>query len=60
MGVMKKSKIPAKVYECYEWAEAFSLCREAGRPIVAKVGNEIGKCFPSGRFEPKAQTKQTK
>ena len=36
---------------CYEWPQAFDAAREARRPIIAQVGHEIGKCFPSGRFE---------
>jgi hypothetical protein len=46
--------VAQEVIECFDWPEAFDICRERQRPIVAKVGNEIGKCFPSGRFEFKA------
>jgi hypothetical protein len=34
-----------------DWSEAFDRCREAGRPLWFQVGREVGKCFPSGRFE---------
>ena len=36
---------------CGDWSEAFDISREVGAPTVCRVGNEVGRCFPSGRYE---------
>lgn len=35
----------------HDWCQAFDTCREQNRPMWFKVVAEVGKCFPSGRFE---------
>ena len=32
------------------WSEAFDTCRERDRPLCVVVDNELGTCYPSGRF----------
>jgi len=36
----------------FDWSEAYDWCRDVNRPMWFKVGDEIRRCFPSGRFEP--------
>lgn len=36
---------------CNDWNEAFDCCRERGQPTVCMVGGEVGRCFPSGKFQ---------
>lgn len=36
-----------------DWSDAFDHCRECNRPILAIVGDEEAKIFPSGRFVPR-------
>lgn len=38
-----------------DWSEAFSVCRERGRPLLAQVGADVLKVFPSGRAEPRGR-----
>lgn len=40
------------VHRFADWSDAYDCCRERGTPIVAIVGDEEAKIFPSGRFEP--------
>ena len=40
-----------KIYLCDDWPSAFAMAREGRKPIVACVGSQTGKGFPSGRFE---------
>ncbi len=37
---------------CIDWSDAYAYVREMGRPIVCEVNGEVGRCFPSGRYEP--------
>jgi len=39
------------------WSEAFSVCRERNCPIIAKVGNETAKIYPSGYVKTLTTTK---
>jgi len=36
---------------CPDWMDAYDCCRERDRPTVCQVGDSVGRCFPSGRFE---------
>lgn len=46
-----KQGTKANPLPCEDWSESFDAARERQRPLWCKVGEEIGKCFPSGRFE---------
>jgi hypothetical protein len=51
MNENTKNGTVANPVVCHEWPAAFDICRERNRPIVARVGDEVGRCFPSGKFE---------
>lgn len=36
-----------------DWSDAFSVCRERNRPMIAIVDDEEAKIYPSGRWEPR-------
>lgn len=36
---------------CNEWSDVFDCARERNQPIIAECNGEIGKAFPSGRYE---------
>lgn len=38
-------------HEVASWSDAFDWCREARRPLYFRVGDELAKCYPSGRLE---------
>jgi hypothetical protein len=42
-----------------DWSEAYDVCRERNHPIVAQVGGEICKIFPSGSAQQIAPRLQT-
>lgn len=35
------------------WSDAYDQCREMGHPIIAIVGDEEAKIYPSGLWEPR-------
>lgn len=48
---MYKNGTKGNPVECCDWSMAFDLCRERDCPTWCKVGEEVGKCYPSGHFK---------
>ena len=43
-----KKRLNVELFD--DWSEAFDYCREVDHPVVAQVGTEVGKVFPSGWY----------
>lgn len=40
-----------------DWSQAYAYCREGDAPMVAQVGDEVLRIFPSGSAKPVVRTR---